>query len=177
MDYGQNPDAEADAMEMQPVKEALEAAFEMMKAIMERLEALEKLVVDDLIGGLSGEAERRGREKLGGMLRNDFPGVGKYSDFYKSTYGKDSFDDILDQAWPSIKEAGFDEGKAKEIFAALSGDLDGKLGKFIRGPEAEAAAPIVIEETQEEGIPDDLKDVSPSAQKIVMRLRAAKKGA
>jgi hypothetical protein len=173
----ENPDAEADAMEMAPLKEAIEAAFEMLKALMERIEALEKLVIDDLIGGLSGEAERRGREKLGGMLRENFPGVGKYSDFYKSTYGKDSFDDILDQAWGSIKEAGFDEGKAKEIFGALAGDLDAKLGKFIRGPEAETPAPVVIEETKGEEVPDDLADVSPVARKLVLRMRAEKKGA
>lgn len=85
---------------------------------------------------------------------------------------------MLDQAWPSIKEAGFDEGRTQEILAAIAGDLDGKLGKFIRGPEPkEESAPVVIEESKEETVPDDLKDVSPAAQKLVMRIRATKKGA
>ena len=179
---GMNPDADADAQELQPVKDALIATLDLVKAMGERLEALEDLVVNKLIGGLSGEAERRGREQIGGSLRSNYPDLGKYSDFYQGVYGKDVYDDVLDQAWPAIKDSGFDQGRTDEIVKSIAESLHSKLGKFIGGAGPEAPVSMAEEGPEEapeegDGFPPEM---SPKIKAVLIQARAArgpKKGA
>lgn len=171
-----NPDEGADvaliAEQMAKIEPILDFFMQAIQALGERVDALEELVVEKLIGGLAGIAEERDRSTLGESLRKDHPEFGKFSDFWKSAWGRDVYDDVTEKAFEAKKSG----GDVDALIKAMLDDYEGRLGKFLTPAEAKAEEP-----PKESGVEIEIKKepagdgVSPSVAAILSRVKATRK--
>lgn len=169
------------------VRQALGFVLEKLNAMADRQEALEKLVVEDLIGGLSAEGDRLGRAKLGGFLREKMPGFGKYSGYFQGVHGRDVFDDATDRLWPEVgKLGGWDDAKILDVAKALLAAYDTGLGPYIRetepapaeaGDEPGKEIEIEVKSEAPSAAPDEFAGLTPAIAAVLKREKAVKKGA
>jgi hypothetical protein len=123
-------DAAQDIETMQPVIDAVLALCEKVKAIDEKLEGLDKIVMDEIIGGVTNLYNERKRmcgvDELSGKYKEKFD---PYADFYKELSGSDLYDKLYDEIqemkggepeWNEEKES----GAIEQILGALKAKHD-----------------------------------------------------
>lgn len=186
--YNGNPDAEDDIpLIQQVVGEVLQAsivpAIELLlnvcKGLGDRQDALEKAVMEDLIGGLTSEAEKIHRGRIGSELRSKYADLGEYGDAFKQLFDKDIYDDALERIFPAMKEAKFAPDKLDELMQGLKGQYAERFkGVKLERPSEPAALEVEIETkpAEEDVDASDLEGVSPGVRDAIVARRRAKKG-
>lgn len=156
-------------------RQLVELLGNVVKGLMDRVDALEKVVIEDLIGGIANEGHRIKRGKIGGEIRAKYADLEKYGGPYKQLFDKDIYDDVLETVYPQMQEAGFAEGKLDELMKGILGQYAERF-KGIVPESAPAAVEVEIkQEGPEETEDDDLADVSPSVAELIRAKRRAGK--
>jgi hypothetical protein len=182
MDYGMAHDdaAEDQALfdpKFQAIAQVIDLLLNVAKGLSDRVDALEKVLIEDLIGGIANEGRRIKRTSLAGQLKETFPTLGKYSGAFKQLFDQDLEEYVLDKIYPDMESAGFAPEKLKELGEGLMSDLSSRFKGLVPEDEAPAVVEIEVEKAPEVGLKDDLDGVNPSVAAYLRKERAAKKGA
>lgn len=165
---GGHADVEQDKEVMQPLVDAVLALCEKVKAIEERLEGLDKIVMDEIIGGVTNLYNERKRmsgiDELSGKYKEKFS---PYEGFFKELSGSDLYDKLYDEI-QSMKgeEPEWDEGKESSAIEQILGNIKAKHDK-IKGIEPPVDG-VAIEVSTAQAEPDE-------QGKLAERIRAMRK--
>ena len=152
-----HPDESQDLAMLEPFAKVAEMLIGKMEQLEEQVEALDKLVTEEIIGGITSLYKEKSR--MGGissMMEKYKDKFDPYQDFYKETAGSSLYDDLYDEIekmkeaepdWNEEKEC----GKVDELFNGLK-EHHGKI-KGIVAPDDGIAIKVETKEAEQEADP------------------------
>lgn len=167
---GGHADVEQDKETMKPLVDAVLALCEKVKAIDEKLEGLDKIVMDEIIGGVTNLYNERKRmsgiDELSGKYKEKFS---PYEGFFKELSGSDLYDALYDEIQNMKGEnPEWDDEKESSAIEQILGNIKAKHDK-IKGIEPPVEG-VAIEVSTAQAEPDE-------KEKLAERIRAMRKKA
>jgi hypothetical protein len=146
---GTHEDAQEDAAQLEPLVKVIEMLCDKFEALEERVEALDKLVTEEIIGGITTLYNEKSRlSGISGITEKYKDKFDPYKDFYSEVAGGDLYEKLYDEI-QSMKEGREDWNDEEE--GAKVGELAEMLGgKFnkIKGIGAPTAVEVEIQKTE-----------------------------
>jgi hypothetical protein len=174
------PDLSSICQKVQELSDLLGIVLNLIKGINDRQDATEKVLLEDLIGGITREGTRIRRGQLDGEIRGKYGNLGKFGDRFKQLFDKDIFEDTLERVYPEMEKAKFADGKLDELMESILEQLSTRFKGIVPDDEA-SSLKVEVEaagekpEVMEEEIPEDLKKVSnPGIRRYLAAQRKAK---
>lgn len=163
---------------IRPIAEEVVKLVEFVKAQGERLEMLEKVVMDDIIGGVTKlyktNERAKGIEDLRGKYGDMLPG--EDLEVFKEFYGdRDPYGDLYDMVDEMRSGEGFNEEAADARIREVLEALRGKIGKF--RPKPPEAIEVEVTTSSAEGGPAEEKPVENEAETFANRIKRMKENA
>ena len=166
----------AGPMDCEQLTSALDVAFNILKELVDEVAMLKKVLLEDVIGGIAGEARRIKRTSLGETIKTKYPMLGRFQGRYKQLFDKDVFEDVLERVYPELEKAGFDETKLGELMDGLVEQMSTRFKGIVPDDDAASSETVVVKTSTPEET-DDLEGVSPPIAAVLRANRAEKKGA
>jgi hypothetical protein len=174
------PDLSSICQKVQELSDLLGIVLNLIKGINDRQDATEKVLLEDLIGGITREGTRIRRGQLDGEIRGKYGSLGKYGEAFKQLFDKDIFEDTIERVYPEMEKAKFADGKLDELMGSILGQLSTRFKGIVPDDEPESLK-VEVEaagekpEMEEEELPDDLKKVTtPGLGKYLFNQRKGK---
>jgi len=161
--YGEEPveehcDVEEDIEMLEPIKKVIQQMLDKIAAMDDEIDALSKLVNEEIIGGVTKLYNEKSRmEGISGLSSKYADKFGPYSDFYKELSGKDIFDALYDEIDERKKATpDWDDEHELSTIEELTGELKNRLEKFksIPGVVSVEATVNKMEKPEEEKAPE-----------------------
>ena len=153
---GGHADEQQDKETMEPLVQAVLALCEKVKSLEEKVEGLDKIVMDEIIGGVTNLYNERKRmsgiDELSGKYKEKFS---PYEGFFKELSGSDLYDALYDEI-QNMKGEGSDWDDEKESGAIeqILGNIKAKHDK-IKGIEPPVEG-VAIEVSTAQAEPDEM---------------------
>lgn len=163
-------------MDCAQLTESLSIALNVLKELVDEVAMLKKVLLEDVIGGIAGEARRIKRTSLGETIKTKYPVLGRFQGPFKQLFDKDVFEDVLERVYPELEKAGFDETKLGELMDGLVEQMSTRFKGIIPEDDAASSETVVVK-TSAPKEEDDLEGVSPPIAAVLRANRAEKKGA
>jgi hypothetical protein len=163
-------------LDCEQLTEIISIVVNVMKQHEDSIAMVKKVLLEDVIGGIAGEARRIKRTSLGETIKTKYPALGRFQGPFKQLFDKDVFEDVLERVYPELEKAGFDETKLGELMDGLVEQMSTRFKGIVPEDDAASSETVVVKTSTPEET-DDLKGVSPEIAAVLRANRAEKKGA